>query len=390
MLPRAIEYEHRRLGCLPPRDLPVVMTYAKVMQLGWEHIVAAQKQQSAIIAVLTKQFWQRAVATYLVPVRDTYKLCSLCSSAAKGMYSAAKHMEQWLSVHEPQVPIQSCMMGELHREYHACRLLRCYLEATLLSSKDNVIAGSWPAALLWRKEHPTWWQPNDVDVFVVERKEFDHALRNFGTIVAEGLQLQATTTYWRHYPAPASNDDENVECFELQDQYKEVQQNKTIVQEYIRTWKPRNGDAEYGERVEDMKRLVQDSSKHLPDYFQKQAYKIVETAQCRLSVPAGMEGRLMMPYNTMKLNVILVEFQEYPITSIDCMARAICENFDLSVCCVSVQLTADQHMVPVPYGTALQDIKKKIMRLKTTSFTHRESQMRRILKYATRGCTWEG
>ena len=41
MLPRAIEYEHRRLGCLPPRDLPVVMTYAKVMQLGGEHIVAA-------------------------------------------------------------------------------------------------------------------------------------------------------------------------------------------------------------------------------------------------------------------------------------------------------------------------------------------------------------
>ena len=187
------------------------------------------------------------------------------------MYSAAKHMEQWLSVHEPQVPIQSCMMGELHREYHACRLLRCYLEATLLSSKDNVIAGSWPAALLWRKEHTTWWQPNDVDVFVVERKEFDHALRNFGTIVAEGLQLQATTTYWRHYPVPASNDDENVECYALQDEYKEGQQNKPMVQEYIRTWKPRNEDAE-------MKRLVQDSSKRVGGIALVWKSKIFDTA----------------------------------------------------------------------------------------------------------------
>lgn len=70
-------------------------------------------------------------------------------------------------------------------------------------------------------------------------------------------------------------------------------------------------------------------------------------------------------------------------------SAAVCSTFDITLCAVTLTVQTDHSFECREHEGAFSDLRSKKQRLSQTAFsTDVHAQMKRVLKYALRGCTW--
>ena len=273
----------------------------------------------------------------------------------------------------------------IYREYHASKLQRCYLRRLCTLSHPCVVAGSFPSAMYLNQTSSCGWSPNDIDIFVGDKTTYGYLLGLYREMVVNPLQLQERSTYWSQ-----SNDiNENCEYPNLVQSPRrwnalDRDHRALPLRERIGYWLQEALDREIITYAlyESMTRIYE----FLPALFIPQTYSVCATLQILC-----LRGRSDVPKSLVPVNIILVNLP----TRIDCASAAasfICNGFDITACCVALQVNEDLSFTFQEYNNAFDALRNNKLILRPSAFCggarNVPAQMRRLSKYLQRGLRW--
>ena len=257
--------------------------------------------------------------------------------------------------------------------YNACRasLLQRWFLRFAQQRSGAIVAGSYPAAVcIHNKRQHLSWHPSDIDVWAPTRKSYEEIVASYEDLLASaGIP---TVELDGDYPTD-SEDDSNSE-----DNERKVPKN--ILETKEKRWF-KYDIGQYGptSQVEESLQTCASSAKSCG---KRRPFKLRKSVKIRIDSEISGSKRWWQQLRV--VNVIWISMKRKAPVSFG--PAAICSGFDLSCCCVALQVQIDMtSRILCHYGSG-HDLAKGTMYLLPCSFNNDVAlQMLRVLKYVNRG-----
>ena len=130
---------------------------------------------------------------------------------------------------------------------------------------------------------------------------------------------------------------------------------------------------------------------NLPHSLSLSRYDLVKTVRMRSRRGNERSSLALVPAALLPINIILVAVEPCapPILDFPCF---VCNNFDITLCCVALVVNADLSFDFRGFDCSFQALHAKKLVLRDCAFGARKgsvtAQMKRVLKYLERGFSW--
>ena len=319
-------------------------------------------------------FLDEAKAMYLTSA-STLCLFAYASTAFRRAQPLDIMCRRWLRCQESGRGSLWARSDVMYREYHAARLLRCFLQRVGSGYPNAVISGSYALAMFLESEYGCAWRPLDIDVWTCSLEGVDYISQLFVDMVLTPLGVGATCDSWSLASLRAESDRDG-EAERRRSVPDVCPMKHACVRTDVRDWLTMYSSSNWNVDTNDLFATLD----HLPRRFQARSLLITST-----EVVKPVRRRKFLPACILPINVISVDIGDQPD-----LGAAICSNFDLSACCIELRVENDHRFTFRCHGTARSDALGGVLRLMPCSFASGQphAQMYRIAKYLERGFSW--
>ena len=426
------------------RDSMPDLAHIEGLRLSCRGLAGPERQYVALDIVLNV-----IAEMYVLSGKEYFRCIMTCSKLMK-YQSAVRVFVGWLTQQEGGRGCQHTDVKCLYEEYHYARTMRCFLRS--VSIMHNVtIAGSYPAGKYLEEQRLDAWAPNDIDIFVAHRSDFDLIAERCIECLTKQCNFKVNRTEWEGfgfpYPSQDSDhsavgtdgdtdshtgtdttDEDGTEIVTSSPSHSANQDIETDIAQgpsplspghathhnaetdqahgpspdlarHISEWVARQRNSRLlGHIALDHPNAVRalavcaEAVHHLPNRTSRGIYAPVATARLRPFSYLGAFRFVTTPRVTpIPINLIMCHtLQGRPVP--DDWPAAVCSGFDITLCAVSLSVQKDHSLQLREHEDAYSVLRFKRLSLSGTAFSGPDSmipaQMTRILKYALRGCAW--
>ena len=382
-----------------------------------EHRIA----RNTVAGTLCKIVFPYMLSVTMLLATEIYTKETICKASLCNI-SAFSYVQRFLQRREPSM--RAFYWTELSlspfRAYRAAVLQSIFVRDVLREIPCSVVAGGYPAAVYQHLQLKSeGFQPSDLDIFVDERGNVRDIMRLYDLIVLAPLGLYMHFTRREHSGLGSDSesslslgsDDSESETDDMKPLHIEVEAvpraqwwTHDALQPYILEWVEK--------QTTDLHRHIQrhdlsvdvantykfgagqlqqvherlPSSLLLPDYRVFYTIRITPQPAPAIGVVVREEGKV--PPVLLPINVVFVKWQRFlPMGS--SIGQALCKNFDLLACGISLTVNADLSFSFQEVPGAFQDLLDLRLTLQPFAFACQRGrvdwQMDRLWKYCLRG-----
>ena len=188
------------------RDLRSDLAHLEGLHLSCRGFAGSERQYAALDIVLNV-----IAEMYVLSGKEYFRCIMTCSKLMK-YQSAVRLFVGWLTQQEGGRCCQQTDVKCLYEEYHYARTMRCFLRS--VSIMHNVtIAGSYPAGKYLEEQRLDAWAPNDIDIFVAHRSDFDLIAERCIECMINNCHFRVHRTDWEGDGFPYPGQDAMIRYF---------------------------------------------------------------------------------------------------------------------------------------------------------------------------------
>ena len=308
-------------------------------------------------------------------------LRTVCKRAHVTGNNLAKMCAHWLRSEEPgEMWSDFRQANRLPFIYNTCRasLLQRYFLRFAQQMSGAVVAGSYPAALsIHKKQQPLSWYPSDIDIWVATSKQYDEIIAWYEDLLTRvgicAVELDISS------PRETDSDYDS----HSEDAWPYWELPKHILEEYLKRWFKYKMST-YGPSMQVLGSL-QKCTSLAKRCGKRRPFLLRKNVKIRVNLEEPSAKRWWQLIRV--VNVVWISMPRN--APVGFSPAAVCSGFDLSCCCVALQVQFDMTSQILFHCGSEQDLAENTMCLLPCSFARHGAnvtlQMLRVLKYVNRG-----
>ena len=273
--------------------------------------------------------------------------------------------------------------------YDACRLQRSYLRFLQRAEIPAVIAGSYAAMQHQYQNGGCSWSANDIDIWVFRDEDFLKFQDLYEQMVLCPMRLRESIRECSFYHVEADQDNN------LSDQ-KRLQRSRNELKEAVSEWcsfevETLQGNTAFHSEADpvivSVIETLPQTTHQLPARPGVRPYRPIRSVKIKAT------GNGPLSLSLLPINLIQVENVGGPQGPKD--AAFICSGFDLSCCCVALNINDDHTMETLTFEGAGVALANKMLQIQSVALANCIADvnavpvlMRRIVKYLERSFRW--
>ena len=307
--------------------------------------------------------------SYSLTIAELSLLAGVCK-VFRASVSSHQYCRRWLRRYESGRGSLWSRFAPLFREYHAARVLRCFLHGLGSFNPPVVISGSFATAMFLESTVGCSWRPKDIDVWTCSSSQValisdmfvENVLRPLG--LKEQYCTTETDATFSEFPDSAG-------------MQRACTDHETLLPK-LKSWLRGDENCLCNRNIDVS--LLEAVIDHLPHRFESRALPVTSTSTIALQREAKFVPACMMP-----LNIIVVDIGN-PCD----LAKEVCSGFDITACCIELAVADGQQYEFRFHHGAKEAALRGVLKLTPNAFwsSSPNLQMLRVAKYLERGFSW--